>query len=71
MPLRRPNPGQGNCLFHAVSQAWQERGTHYGHLQVRADTIRTMRAHADEVFASWDFTTPAPPEEEARRLTRT
>ena len=70
MPMRRPNPGQGNCLFHAVSQAWQERGTHYGHLQVRADTIRAMRAHADEAFAGWDFTTPAPPEEEEHCPTR-
>ena len=33
MPLRRPNPGQGNCLFHAVSQARQARGSRYGHLQ--------------------------------------
>jgi len=31
-PSRRWNPGQGDCMFHAVAQAWENSGAAYDHL---------------------------------------
>jgi hypothetical protein len=52
------NPGQGDCLFHALVQALaeQEPGKKSSHRQLRAFTVATMKNKAPVYEKKWDKT---------------
>eukprot|EP00435_Cladocopium_sp_Y103_P065485 s46_g27.t1 len=52
------NPGQGDCLFHALVQALAEKepGKKRSHRQLRAFTVATMKNKAPVYEKKWDKT---------------
>ena len=56
------NPGEGDCLFHAMSQALERHGLHIPHLRLRRDTARYMQEHPEQVLDRWDGRTPDHPQ---------
>ena len=58
-PLRAWNPGEGNCLFHAIEQAWDGFGNLLPQEQLRKDVCAFMRQHPGRVLPAWDHKAPA------------
>ena len=58
MLLRDPNPGQGDCLFHAMAQALASFGNPTPQEHLRRNTADYMLRHPDEVLHAWDRKTP-------------
>ena len=52
------NAGQGNCLFHAVSDACKIIGQSRGHGVLRAMTVTHLRKYKEAYEATWDMCTP-------------
>ena len=53
-----PNAGQGNCLFHAVSDACKLVGQSRGHGVLRAMAVTHLRKYKDAYEPAWDMSTP-------------
>ena len=53
-----PNAGQGNCLFHAVSDACKLVGLSRGHGVLRAMAVTHLRKYKDAYEPAWDMTAP-------------
>ena len=52
------NAGQGNCLFHAISDACKTIGQSRGHGVLRAMTVTHLRKYKEAYEATWDMCTP-------------
>ena len=58
--MRHPNPGAGDCLYHAMAQALATTGDPTTQGRLRKDTVEYMRHHTEEVLHAWDYETPEP-----------
>ena len=52
------NQGEGNCLFHALSDAFGQVGSAKGHGILRAMAVSHLRRYGEAYVASWDKTSP-------------
>ena len=50
----KDNSGQGNCLFHALSDCLQFCGQECHHLHLRASCVKHLRKHSSTYSAFWD-----------------
>ena len=55
---RVPNPGEGNCLFHALAQAETKPGKIRSHRQLRAFLNAYLRKHQTKFAEFWDHIGP-------------
>eukprot|EP00435_Cladocopium_sp_Y103_P014573 s2085_g3.t1 len=53
-----PNAGQGNCLFHALSDACKIQGQSKGHGVLRAMAVIHLRKYKEAYEIAWDMCTP-------------
>ena len=53
-----PNAGNGNCLFHALSDAFHLKGQSKGPGVLRAMAVTHLLKYRDAHFHSWDRCTP-------------
>ena len=55
---RVPNPGEGNCLFHALAQAETKPGKIRSHRQLRAFLHAYLKKHQTKFDEFWDHVGP-------------
>ena len=53
-----PNPGEGNCLFHAIADSLPTRGDGRRHQSLRDDMVSYMSNESSALEQLWDGTTP-------------